>query len=151
AWAPSAEEAVRRMDRALREFRIRGVATNLLFLEQLINHPKFVNAEYTTRFVDETPELFQFPRRRDRATRLLRFIGEVTVNGNPEVVGRAEASRRAPARLPQLKGEIADGAVQRLARLGPEGFARWMLEQRSVLLTDTSMRDAHQSLLVTRM
>jgi pyruvate carboxylase len=151
AWAPTAEEAVRRMDRALREFRIRGVATNLLFLEQLINHPRFLKADYTTRFVDETPELFQFPRRRDRATRLLRFIGDVVVNGNPEVAGRSVAQARSPARMPELSGAIADGAVQRLARLGPEGFARWMREQPQVLLTDTSMRDAHQSLLATRM
>jgi pyruvate carboxylase len=151
AWAPTPEEAVRRMDRALREFRIRGVSTNLLFLEQLINHPKFIEADYTTRFVDETPELFQFTRRRDRATRLLRFVGEVIVNGNPEVSGRAEASNRAPPAMPSLEGKIEDGARQRLEKLGPRGFARWMLEQRQVLLTDTSMRDAHQSLLATRM
>ena len=151
AWAPTADEAVRRMDRALREFRIRGVSTNLLFLEQLINHPAFAKADYTTRFVDETPELFQFPRRRDRATRLLRFIGDVIVNGNPEVEGRIESTLRSPAPLPQRTGKVAEGSVQRLAALGPEGFARWMLNEKRVLLTDTSMRDAHQSLLATRM
>ncbi|TVQ50145.1 MAG: pyruvate carboxylase, partial [Gammaproteobacteria bacterium] len=152
AWAPTAKDAVRRMDRALREFRIRGVATNLQFLEQLINHPKFLSADYTTRFIDETPELFQFPKRRDRATRLMRFLGEVQVNGNPEVRGRIEATQRAPAPRPALpRGEAPPGTVQKLAELGPEGFARWMLEQPQVLLTDTTMRDAHQSLLATRM
>ena len=152
AWAPTAKDAVRRMDRALREFRIRGVATNLQFLEQLINHPKFLSADYTTRFIDETPELFQFPKRRDRATRLMRFLSEVQVNGNPEVRGRLEATQRAPAPRPLLpRGEAAPGTVQTLAELGPEGFARWMLEQPQVLLTDTTMRDAHQSLLATRM
>ncbi len=152
AWAPTPEESIRRMDRALREFRIRGVSTNLLFLEQLINHPKFRNAEYTTRFIDETPELFQFPRRRDRATRLMRFLGEVQVNGNPEVDGRVRAERRLPAHLPTLpEGEPPAGTVQRLEALGAEKFAKWMLEQQPVLLTDTTMRDAHQSLLATRM
>ena len=88
AWAPTSQEAIRRMDRALREFRIRGVATNLVFVENLINHPKFPNAQYTTQFIDKTPELFHFPARRDRATRLLNFIADVSVNGNPEVEGR---------------------------------------------------------------
>ncbi|MEX2258248.1 MAG: pyruvate carboxylase [Woeseia sp.] len=152
AWAPRPEEVIRRMDRALREFRIRGVTTNLVFLEQLINHPSFRDASYTTRFIDETPELFRFPRRRDRATRLLRFISDVQVNGNPEVEGRIEAVQRTPAPLPELPDSPPpEGSVQRLEALGPQGFARWMLEHPQVLMTDTSMRDAHQSLLATRM
>ena len=88
-WAPTNTEAVQRMDRALREFRIRGLACNLQFLENVINHPVFQKGEATTRFIDQTPELFHFSKRRDRATRLLRFIGEMTVNGNPEM--RAES------------------------------------------------------------
>ncbi len=152
AWAPTREDAIARMDRALREFRIRGVTTNLLFLEQIINHPDFGAGEYTTRFIDDTPELYQFPKRRDRATRLLRFIGEVQVNGNPEVAGREKSGERRPAPLPALeRGPVPDGSVQRLERLGPEGFARWMLDEKRVLLTDTTMRDAHQSLFATRM
>ncbi len=151
AWAPTPGEAIRRMDRALREFRIRGVASNLTFLEQLVGHPKFLEADYTTRFIDETPELFKFPRRRDRATKLLQFLGEVIVNGNPEVAGRIEAKARAPAPVPDHSGKLPDGTTQRLAELGPQGFAQWMLEQKAVLLTDTTMRDAHQSLLATRM
>ena len=152
AWAPTREDAIARMDRALREFRIRGVTTNLLFLEQIINHPHFGAGEYTTRFIDDTPELYQFPKRRDRATRLLRFIGEVQVNGNPEVAGRERAGERRPAQLPTLeRGPVPDGSVQRLERLGPEGFAKWMLDEKRVLLTDTTMRDAHQSLFATRM
>jgi len=155
AWAPTAEESIRRMRRALREFRIRGVATNLLFLEQLITHPRFLHADYTTRFIDETPELFEFPRRRDRATRLLRFMGDVIINGNPEVAGRIEASARAEVPLPERaakKGaEPPDGTVQKLAELGPGGFAKWLRDKSEVMITDTSMRDAHQSLLATRM
>jgi len=155
AWAPTASEAVMRMKRALREFRVRGVATNLIFLEQLITHPKFLHAQYTTRFIDETPELFEFPRRRDRATRLLRFMADVIVNGNPEVEGRIEAPSRAPVPVPErrefARGDPPDGTVQRLAELGPDGFSKWLLECREVMITDTSMRDAHQSLLATRM
>ncbi len=152
AWAPTPDEAIRRMDRALREFRIRGVATNLAFVENLINHPKFRTGDYTTRFIDETPELFRFPKRRDRATRLLRFIGDVIVNGNPEVEGRERPRSLAPAPLPDIDvGEPPAGTVQLLAELGPSGFAEWMLAQERVLLTDTTMRDAHQSLHATRM
>ena len=151
AWAPTPEESIKRMHRALREFRIRGVATNLLFLEQLITHAKFLHADYTTRFIDETPELFEFPRRRDRATRLLRFIGDVIVNGNPEVAGRVEPKARAPVPLPERGGEAPAGTVQKLEELGAEGFAQWLLAKPEVMITDTSMRDAHQSLLATRM
>ena len=87
-WAPSPEEAIARMNRALREFRIRGVQTNLAFLENIITHPDFVTNRYTTRFIDTTPELFDIRRRRDRATKLLTYIADVTVNGHPEVRDR---------------------------------------------------------------
>ena len=98
AWAPSPQEAVARMDRALREYRIRGVATNLSFLEGLLEHKDFLAGDYTTRFIDTTPELFQLEKRRDRATKLLTYIADVTVNGHPEAVGRARP--RADARAP---------------------------------------------------
>ncbi len=154
AWAPSPEEAIARMDRALREYRIRGVATNLAFLEALLEHPRFLAGEYTTRFIDETPELFQLGKRRDRATKLLTYIGDVTVNGHPETVGRTRP--RADARTPeppQFAAELdpAQGSKPLLDRLGPQGFAAWMREQTRVLITDTTMRDAPQSLLATRM
>ncbi|MGB5733440.1 MAG: pyruvate carboxylase, partial [Thiohalocapsa sp.] len=96
--------------------------------------------------------LFRFPKRRDRATKLLRFIGEVQVNGNPEVSGRPEALERHAAPVPRLApGAVPDGTVQKLGELGAAGFSRWMLEQKRVLVTDTTMRDAHQSLFATRM
>ena len=155
AWAPTADEAVRRMDRALREFRIRGVATNLAFLEKLINHPSFQNASYTTRFIDETPELLTPSDRRDRATRLLRYIGETTINGNVEARGTKRvhsAEPLLPQNLPRYDAKAGpQGTRQKLDELGAVGFARWMREQERVLITDTTLRDAHQSLLATRL
>ena len=154
AWAPTAREAIRRMDRGIREFRIRGVSTNLQFVENVINHPKFIDGTVTTRFIDTTPELFRFPKRRDRATRLLRYIGEVTVNGNPDVKGRAKPDlTHVSIRRPAFDPEVAPpaGTRDRLRELGPEGFAKWLLEQPQVMITDTTMRDAHQSLFATRM
>jgi pyruvate carboxylase len=152
AWAPTAEESIARMHRALWEFRVRGVMTNLRFLDQLIMNPRFATAEYTTRFIDETPELFRYPRKRDRATRLLRFLGGVIVNGHPEVKNRPRPPPGVDARPPRLSpGEPRPGTRQRLAELGPSGFARWMREHEPVLITDTTLRDAHQSLLATRL
>ncbi len=152
AWAPSAEEARARMDRALREFRIRGVATNLTFLEAIIRHPKFRDLSYTTRFIDTTPELFAQVKRRDRATKLLTYLADVTVNGHPETKGRAKppADARKPV-APLFDAHIADGSRQRLEALGAKGFADWMRAETRVLVTDTTMRDGHQSLLATRM
>ena len=151
ACGASADESRARMLRALREFRVRGVVTNMVFLEALIQHPAFVHARYDTTFIDNTRGLMSFPRRRDRATRLLRYIGEVSVNGNTVVKDRpAPESRRSP-RIPAIPPtRPAPGTRERLQELGPEGFARWMLEQPQVLITDTTFRDAHQSLLATR-
>ena len=152
-WAPTSDEAIKRMDRSLREFRIRGVATNLQFLENVINHPEFQSGASTTRFIDSTPALFKFSPRRDRATRLLRFIGEVIVNGNPEMKGRTQ-----PGPLPRpvypdcdRSAAIPPGTRDRLRELGPVEFARWMMREPRTLLTDTTLRDAHQSLFATRL
>ena len=151
AWSPTPEETIARMHRALWEFRIRGVVTNLRFLDQLIMHPRFASADYTTKFIDQTPELFRSPRKRDRATRLLSFIGDVIVNGNPEVKGRARPKQPVFPRLPRaVLNPPPAGTKQKLDELGAEKFADWMLRQPRVLVTDTSMRDAHQSLLATR-
>ncbi|HWK73381.1 MAG TPA: pyruvate carboxylase, partial [Povalibacter sp.] len=151
AWSPTPEETIARMHRALWEFRVRGVVTNLRFLDQLIMHPQFASAQYTTKFIDETPELFHFPRKRDRATRLLNFVGDVVVNGNPETKNRPRPARLVNPRLPKVAlPPPQPGTKQKLDELGPEKFAAWMLEQKQVLLTDTTMRDAHQSLLATR-
>ena len=152
AWASTPGEAIARMHRALWEFRVRGVVTNLRFLDQVITHPRFADGSYTTRFIDETPELFQWPRKRDRATRILTYIAETIVNGNPETRARPRPERIESAKLPTVAlSEPPEGTRQRLNALGPVGFARWMQAQERVLLTDTTMRDAHQSLLATRM
>lgn len=152
AWAPSAPEVIARMDRALREYRIRGVATNLSFLEAVLNHPKFRDNSYTTRFIDETPELLAATERKDRATKLLTYIADASVNGHPETKGRAKPPpdlRRPEA--PRFDGPVPDGTRQLFEKLGAKGFADWMREQTKVLVTDTTMRDAHQSLIATRM
>jgi pyruvate carboxylase len=153
-WAPTARETIQRMDRALREFRIRGIASNLQFLENVINHPSFAAGDVTTRFIDTTPELLAFTQKRDRATKLLSYIGEVTVHGHPEMKGRRLPERPLPKPgLPPVDGRSVAprGTRDLLLDLGADRFAQWMLEQQRVLLTDTTMRDAHQSLFATRM
>lgn len=146
-------DAVHRMERTLREFRIRGVKTNIPFLSKVMSHPTFVRGECITRFIDETPELFQFDYRRNRATRLLTYLAETIVNGNPLVKGRPRSARRIPAPLPTVpKGvQPPPGTRTLFLREGAAGLAKWVLEQKPLLLTDTTFRDAHQSLLATRM
>ena len=152
AWAPTSEEVIARMDRALREFRIRGVATNLTFLEAIISHPKFRALEYTTKFIDTTPELFEQVKRKDRATKLLRYIADVTVNGHPETKGRPKPPAHATTpKVPRIDTPTPDGTRQLLDQVGPKKFAEWMRAEKRVLMTDTTMRDGHQSLLATRM
>ncbi|QPC85911.1 pyruvate carboxylase [Mesorhizobium sp. NBSH29] len=152
AWAPTPEETIARMHRALREFRIRGVATNLTFLEAIITHPAFRDNSYTTKFIDTTPELFAQVKRQDRATKLLTYLADVTVNGHPETRGRPRPKEdiALPA-VPYVDKPITPGTKQLLDDLGPKKFAGWMREQKQVLVTDTTMRDGHQSLLATRM
>ena len=153
AWGPARASAIDRMQRALREFRVRGVATNIAFLDRLIGHETFRNGTVTTRFIDEHPELLDFPRPRDRASRLLRYLAEITVNGHRDVAGRpAPPAHARHPRMPALRtGVPANGAKAILDARGPAAVADWMLKQDRVLITDTTMRDAHQSLLATRM
>ncbi|MET4239735.1 pyruvate carboxylase [Bradyrhizobium sp. RT10b] len=153
AWAPTPAEAIARMKRALREYRIRGVTTNLLFLEAVLSHPKFGANDYTTRFIDETPELLNASTRRDRATKLLTYIADITANEHPEVRGRARPSAGArTAQAPVFPvAQPMEGTRSLFERLGPKGFADWMRSETRVLVTDTTMRDAHQSLIATRM
>lgn len=152
AHAQTPEKAIARMDRALREFRIRGVATNIEFVINLLKHPTFLDYSYTTKFIDTTPALFAFKKRRDRATKLLIYIADITVNGHPETAGRPKppAEARQP-RLPALRAEPAPGTRNMLEEKGAKAVVDWLSAQKRVLLTDTTMRDGHQSLLATRM
>ena len=153
AWAPSREGAIDRMRRALREFRIRGVATNIAFLERLVDDEAFRSGRFTTRFIDDNPALLEFTRPRDRASRLLRYIAEITVNGHPEVRDRPLPPAHAHnPRVPELLPESSVGGAKALLDAeGPAAVADWLRDQTRVLVTDTTMRDAPQSLLATRM
>ena len=153
AHAQTPEKAIARMDRALREFRVRGVATNIEFLINLLKHPTFLDNSYTTKFIDTTPALFRFRKRRDRATKILTYIADVTVNGHPETAGRARPAATARAPRPPDVHEIqpAYGTRNLLEQKGPQAVADWMKAQTRMLITDTTMRDGHQSLLATRM
>ena len=152
AWAPSPDEAIARMDRALREFRIRGVATNLAFLENVIGHPQFRDASYTTRFIDETPELITLVRRRDRATKLLNYIADVTVNGHPETRGRAKPDPHAPKPVPPDLRRRTGGRHEepprppragRLRQMDARGEARARHRHDDARRAPVAARDAH--------
>ena len=144
--------ALQRMDRALREFRIRGVKTNIPFLENVIHHPTFRDGLATTTLIDTTPELFTFKLRRDRATKLVAFLGDVIVNGNKEAKGYVPKHTIPIATVPAYDPQMAPpaGTRQLLLELGPKKFAEWALKQKRLLITDTTFRDAHQSLFATR-
>ena len=153
AWGSDMAESVKRMDRALREFRVRGVKTNIPFLENLILHPKFISGDATTTFIDDTPELFHFRHRRDRATKILSYLGDVIINGRAEVKGKINPKKEMPLpvvpAVPKLQAP-PPGTRNKLLELGPEKFAEWVRKQKRLMFTDTTMRDAHQSLLATR-
>ncbi len=152
AHARTFEEAARKLRRALAEFRVRGVKTNILFLLSVLDHPKFLARTYDTSFIDATPELFRFPRRRNRAQRLLRFFGEVAVNGpiTPWISHEPPAAHEPEPPADPPGAPIPKGWRSVLLERGPEGFAAAVRAHDGVLLTDTTWRDAHQSLLATR-
>src|SRR5450432_2719711 len=151
AWGRDLNEACQRMDRSLREFRIRGVKTNIPFLENVVNHPRFRAGEVTTSFLDDSPELFRFSGRADRATKLLSYVGDVILNGNPEVKGKKAPESFENAPLPSVPLiEPPPGTKQLLRKLGPKKFAAWARKEKRLLITDTTFRDAHQSLMATR-
>src|SRR5579863_8128821 len=151
AWGGNLTEACQRMDRALREFRIRGVKTNIPFVENVVNHPRFRAGEVTTSFLDDSPELFRFIRRADRATKLLSYLGDVILNGNPEVKGKNAPSKFESPVMPPVPGIAPPpGTRQLLQKLGPKKFAAWARKEKRLIVTDTTFRDAHQSLMATR-
>ncbi|MFZ3579377.1 pyruvate carboxylase [Virgibacillus sp. DJP39] len=150
-WAMTFEQAANKMVRNLKEFRIRGIKTNIPFLENVIRHPDFLSGNYNTTFIDHTPELFVFSKRKDRGTKMLSYIGNTTVNGF-EGLNKKKKPLFVTPPVPKLDRfqEVPQGTKQILDEKGPEGLASWLLDQKEVLLTDTTFRDAHQSLLATR-
>ena len=153
AWAQTPGQAIRRMDRALREFRVRGVSTNIDFVINLLKHPTFLDDTYTTKFIDTTPDLFTFRKRRDRATKILTYLADISVNRHPETAGRSAPPAEAKTPVPPapLRDPPPPGTRQLLEEKGPQAVADWMAAQQRLLITDTTMRDGHQSLLATRM
>jgi len=148
-------DAAQRLHRALREFRIRGVKTNIGFLENVITHPKFFNGTATVRFIDDNPKLFDIPTKRDRGTRLLNYLADVGVNGNPDIKftdERKNSNLRTP-KVPEFDKAAAypKGTKDKLNELGRDKFIEWLKDQKGIQYTDTTFRDAHQSLLATRM
>lgn len=145
------DQTIEKMRRALKEFRIRGVKTNIPFLANVINHPTFKSGQAITTFIDESPELFEFPRVRDRGNKTMKYIGEVTVNGFPGVETSKKKYQK-EARIPQkiLERPQILTAKNILDQSGQEAVVDWIKNKEEVLLTDTTFRDAHQSLLATR-
>lgn len=147
--------AADRLHRALREFRVRGVKTNIDFLLNLLQNPEFRRGKATVNFIKENEDLFELPRRRDRGTKMLKYLADTIVNGNPDVKyrdPRQESLFREPV-VPNFDhhAEFPAGTKQLFQRKGPEGIAEWVKKQKSILYTDTTFRDGHQSLLATRM
>lgn len=144
------DEAVAIMKRCLQEFRIRGVKTNIAFMQNVVNHPVFLSGDAKTTFIDETKELFHFSRQRDRGNKTMKYIGTVTVNGFPGIEKQEKKYFDSP-RLPKdLNVQTMKTAKNILDEEGAVAVANWVREQKNVLLTDTTFRDAHQSLLATR-
>ncbi len=152
-WGRSLSTAIQRADRALREFRIRGVKTNIAFLLNVINHQVFARGEATVAFLEQHPELFHICHGADRSTRLLRYLANVSVNGSPDIK-TVDRERVFPTPVvPEFDAHqpFPEGMRDRLKALGPEAFAQWIKDKPEVMYTDTTLRDAHQSLLATRL
>ncbi len=146
-------DAARKMNRALREFRIRGVKNNIQFLENLINHPVFVEGKATVNFIQEYPELFTITTGLDRGTRVLSFLGDISLNGNPDVKNFDPNIRLEKPVIPEFDhmAPYPKGTKDMLTELGAEGFCSWLKNEKKIYYTDTTFRDGHQSLLATRM
>ena len=146
SWDRTFAAACRKSARAINEVRVRGVKTNIPFVTNILAHPAFINGQCHTKFIDETPELFDITDSRDRATRVLKYIAEIQV-----AAPNAERHQYDIPRFPEAKQPLGPGLKQMLDEKGPEAVKQWVLDQKKLLLTDTTMRDAHQSLLSTRM
>ncbi len=152
AWGRTLEGASERLHRALREFRVRGVQTNIGYLANLLRHPTFYKGQATVGFIKENPQLMNVPRVQDRGTKTLRYLADVIVNGNPDVKFIDERKTFRTPLKPSRRGKAyTKGTKDLLTELGPDGFAKWLKSEKKIQYTDTTFRDAHQSLLATRM
>ncbi len=145
--------AARKMTRCLQEFRIRGVRTNIRFLENIINHDNFKNGTVNVNFIQEHSELFNFVRGKDRGTKIIKYLGEVTINGNPDVKSVDPNKKFTRPIVPDHERfqPFPKGTKDLLNELGPDKFCDWLKREKAIQYTDTTMRDAHQSLFATRM
>ncbi len=152
SWGLTFQDAAHIMNRALQEFRVRGVKTNIGFLENVVTHPVFLKGNCDTSFIEKHPELLVIREKKDRATKVLTFLGEVIVNGSPGTPRSLKSADLLEARPPEV--DITQprpaGSRDLFMKLGAEGLSKWILEQKKLLITDTTMRDAHQSNLATR-
>lgn len=145
--------ACRKVRRALAEFRIRGVKTNMPFLDNILKHETFRRGDVTVNFIKQNPDLFVFKAPRNRATKLVTYLGDVIVNGNPDVKKTDPTKTFVKPVVPKFNpnGSYPEGTKDLLTTLGPDKFAQWLKAEKKIHFTDTTMRDAHQSLLATRM
>ncbi|MSM40677.1 MAG: pyruvate carboxylase [Geobacter sp.] len=152
AWGLTFENAAHVMNRSLQEFRVRGVKTNIPFLENVVTHPVFLKGKCDTSFIEKHPELLAIHEKKDRATKILSFLGDVIVNGSPGVIKPLKSAELVEAIIPEIDYTKPRPAGSRdlFMKLGADGLSKWILEQKKLLITDTTMRDAHQSLLATR-
>lgn len=144
------KEAAQKMLRVLKEFRIRGVKTNIGFLINVLKSPEFIAGTYNVNFIDDHPELFNLPVVQDRGTKLLKYIGDTTINGYADAGHQDKPAFEALELPTPVEGAYPDGTKQKFDAMGPEKFSQWIKEQQKVFFTDTTMRDAHQSLFATR-
>ena len=152
SWGLTFSEAAHIMHRSLQEFRVRGVKTNIGFLENVVTHPVFLKGKCNTSFIDKHPELLHIREKKDRATKVLTFVGDVIVNGSPGIVKPLKSAELIEARVPEvdMTKPRPSGSRDLFMKLGAEGLSKWILAQKKLLITDTTMRDAHQSNLATR-
>ncbi|QCW99201.1 pyruvate carboxylase [Aggregatimonas sangjinii] len=153
ALSRTLDGSCRKMRRALAEFRIRGVETNMAFLNNILKHPTFREGKVTVNFIKNEPSLFEFAEPRNRANKLVQYLGEVIVNGNPDVKTIDPNKKFPKPVVPTYSGDdtYPEGTKDLLTKLGPEKFSQWLKNEKKIHYTDTTMRDAHQSLLATRM
>ncbi|GAI90882.1 unnamed protein product, partial [marine sediment metagenome] len=153
AHSSSVQDTIGKLKRALREFRIRGVKTNIRFLLNIISHPEFIAGNATVDFLQRNPEVFNIRKEQDRGTKILSYLADISINGHPDVKKKDADKKFDKPLIPPFDktAGFADGTKQLLDKLGADGLSQWLKAEQKIYYTDTTFRDAHQSLLATRM